>query len=239
MSNIIFETHPVRILLVDRHAMVREGLRLILNNALRFSVVGEAGRHTDAIILASREQPDIILLDLTMISENGYSIVPRLLEVASSARLIILTESLDPQTHRAAIKLGAKGLVLKQESSEALIKAINKVNAGEISLEPAITEKIISDLFMATPDKNDHLHSAKSAALTPRERQVVRLVAEGLKNKEIARTLLISEATVSHHLTSIFNKLGISGRLQLAIYAHHHSIDVFDSLCLDDRPDRN
>jgi len=226
----MFETHPIRILLVDRYTMIREGIRLILNNTLRFSVVGEAGGRTDAITLASREQPDIILLDLTMISENEYSIIPRLLEVASGARLIILTESLDPQTHSAAIKLGARGLVLKQESSEALINAINKVNAGEISLEPAITEKIISDLFTATRDKNDNLHWPKSAALTPRERQVVRLVAEGLKNKEIARTLLISEATVSHHLTSIFNKLGVTSRLQLAIYAHHHSADIFNSL---------
>ncbi|HKP12165.1 MAG TPA: response regulator transcription factor, partial [Blastocatellia bacterium] len=156
-----------------------------------------------------------------------YGLLPRLLEVAGAARLIILTESLNPQTHRAAIDLGAKGLVLKQETSEALIQAINKVSAGEISLGPLITDKLLSTLL--TRSKSHDCDVQSSVTLTPREQQVVSLVAEGLRNKEIARNLLISEATVSHHLTSIFNKLGISGRLQLVIYAHRHGINRFSS----------
>ncbi len=224
----MLETHLIRILLVDSYTMVREGIRLLLNQTPGLAVVGETGRYTDALMIAQQEQPDVILLDLTMISENGYNMLPRLLEVASPARLIILTESLDPQAHRAAIDLGAKGLVLKQESSEALIHAINKVHAGEISLEPLITDKLLSNLLSRSKPHDCEMQS--SVPLTPREQQIVSLVAEGLRNKEVARNLLISAATVSHHLTSIFNKLGIPGRLQLVIYADRHGINRFSAL---------
>lgn len=210
-----------------------------LKKTLGFLVVGEAGRYADALMIASREQPDIILLDLTMVSDNGFSIIPRILEAASAARLIILTESLDPQDHRAAIGLGAKGLVLKQEPSEALINAINKVKTGGISLEPLITEMMINDLFAAPQSKSDSPETNRSVMLTPRERQVVSLVAEGLKNKEIARNLRITEATVSHHLTSIFKKLGVPGRLQLVIHAHRKEINNIEPRRANDGPIRN
>ncbi len=232
----MLETSSIRILLVEGCGLVREGIRLILSNTYGFSVVAEAGSYADALVIANKEQLDIILLDLKVISDTGYGIIARILEAASTSRLIILTESFDLQVHRLVIDLGAKGLVMKQETSAALINAINKVNAGEISPGPLITERLINDLFKTPHGKDDDFETHNSSALTPREQQIVNLVSEGLRNKEIARILLITEATVSHHLTSIFGKLGVSGRLQLVIYTYRHGGKLISIPSDDDRP---
>lgn len=214
----------IRILLVDEHTVLREGLRLLIENYPGLVIVGEASEYEEAIEVATREQPDIILLDPFARSEIDCSILDELLSVAKSAQLIVLTGMRDTATHREAICLGAKGIVLKQESSETLIKAIKKVNAGEMWLEPATTASVISEMVYNARNRKANPEQSKIQALTRREREVVAHIAEGMKNKEVASRLFITEATVSHHLTSIFNKLGVTDRLQLIVYAHRQGL---------------
>lgn len=231
----------IRILLVDGHAMVREGVRLILESKFEFSVVGDTGDGKDAIEIARLEQPDIILIDPTPICDERYALFAGLLGVANNTRIILLTivpdfltmeitlppsrygQNQQQTLYGQAISHGAMGLVSKKETSDVLIKAIERVNAGEIWLEGSIATRTIVELLANR--KNVDAVAANIARLTHREREVAALVAKALKNKQIAQRLFISEATVSHHLTSIFNKLGISNRSQLIIYALSHRLN--------------
>jgi len=203
--------------------MVREGLRLILEGKVEFSVVGDTGEEKDAIEIARREQPHIVLIDPAPRCDERYGLFAGLLRVAIGTRIIILTLVQDPALYKQAIRLGAMGLVSKKETSEVLLNAIDRVSAGEIWLEGSTAARMIVELLanhnIADPDE------ANIARLTHREREVAALVAKALKNKQIAQRLFISEATVSHHLTSIFNKLGISDRSQLIIYALSHRLN--------------
>ena len=217
-------TNVIRILLLDEHSLVREGLRLLIERQHGLVVVGEAGRLADAINVARDEQPDIILLDFN-IGEGGSSdIVPQLLAAAKDARVILLTGLRDLQAHRRALRLGARGLVLKQETSSVLLNAIKKVNAGEVWLEHGVAESLLSEMLCGSSGARADPEAAKIGLLTRREREVLALVTKGLKNKQVAERLFISDATVSHHLTSIFNKLGISDRAQLIVYAYQHGL---------------
>ena len=216
--------NAIRILLVDEYTILREGLRLLIENQIDLQVVGEAGGREDAIEVATHKQPDIILLDPFAQSHSDCSILDELLSVAKNAQVIVLTGMRDTVAHRKAICLGAKGIVLKQEASETLIKAIKKVSAGEVWLEPSTTARVISEMVSNARDRKANPEQKKIQTLTQREREVVVRVAEGLKNKQIASRLFITEATVSHHLTSIFNKLGVTDRLQLIVYAHRQDL---------------
>jgi DNA-binding NarL/FixJ family response regulator len=215
---------PVRILLVDEYTIFREGLRLLIESQHWLRIIGEASERQDAIEVAAREQPDIILLDPFAQPQSDCSILDELLAAAKSAQVIVLTGTRDTAAHRKAICLGARGIVLKQESSETLIKAIEKVSAGEVWLEPSTTASVISEMVSSARDRKSNPEHGKIQTLTHREREVLTLVAEGLKNKHVALRLLITEATVSHHLTSIFSKLGVTDRLQLIVYAHRQCL---------------
>jgi two-component system nitrate/nitrite response regulator NarL len=212
------------ILLIDCYVMVREGIRQILEKHLDFAVIGEAGRRQEALRIAEQKQPGIILLDPAMDGDGGYELIPALLRVAKSARVIILTGEPSPTDHRRAIDLGAMGLVLKQESSKALIRAIKKVSQGELWLERSMTARLVAEMLASARSKKDDPEASKIALVTRREREVIALAAKGLRNKQIAQALFIADSTVSHHLTSVFNKLGISDRLQLIVYAHQHGL---------------
>jgi two-component system, NarL family, nitrate/nitrite response regulator NarL len=212
--------NPIRILLVDEYTILREGLRLLIENQPGLLIVGEASKSEDATEVARREQPDIILLDPFAQSQGDCSILGELLSVANNARVIVLTGTRDTADHRKAICQGAKGIVLKQEASETLIKAIKKVSAGEVWLEPSTTASVLSEMVSNARDRKASPEQTKMQSLTQREREVAALAAEGLKNRDIASRLFITEATVSHHLTSIFNKLGVTDRLQLIVYVH-------------------
>jgi two-component system, NarL family, nitrate/nitrite response regulator NarL len=217
-------TGIIRILLLDEHLLVREGLRLLIERQPGLLVVGEAGCRAEAINVAQREQPDIILLDFNISEDSSADIVPELLEAAGNARVIILSGLRDPLAHRHALTLGARGLVLKQEASLILLSAIKKVNAGEVWLERAAAESLLSEMLCGSRRTRPDPEAEKINSLTHRERDVVALVTKGLKNKQVAERLFISDATVSHHLTSIFNKLGISDRAQLIVYAYRHGL---------------
>ena len=210
----------IRVLLVDDHAVVRSGLRVLIDSRPGLKVAGEASNRADALATAAREKPDIVLLDLDMDGESGLDLLPQLREAAPEARVIILTGLRDPEAHYRALRLGAMGLVLKEKAAEIVIKAIEKVHAGDVWFDRSTMGNVIAEITRPNGGKKDDPEAAKIAALTEREREVVSLIGEGLKNKQIAARLFISETTVRHHLTSIFNKLGVSDRLELVIYAY-------------------
>jgi DNA-binding NarL/FixJ family response regulator len=218
------EKEPIKILLVDDHVVVRTGLRLLIQSQPRFVMAGEAGNREEAIALATREQPDIILLDLDLGSDNGLDLIPDILKAAERCRIIVLTGMRDPDLHRQAVIKGALGVVPKDKAVEVLINAINKVQAGEAWLDPATMAGVLTEMARAGKPKPEDPESKKIATLTEREREVVTLIGEGLKNKQIADRLFISETTVRHHLTSIFSKLEVSDRVELLIYAYRHGL---------------
>jgi DNA-binding NarL/FixJ family response regulator len=216
---------PIRILVIDDHVIVRAGLRILIENHEDMIVVGEAGTRTDALAIAAREQPDIILLDLDMGGESGLDFLRELLASARGTRVVVLTGVRDPEAHRRAIHLGAMGLVLKDKAAEVLIKAIEKVYNGEAWLDRSLTASVLSEMSRenGSGTKVDR-DAEKVASLTDREREIVRLVCQGLKNKQIGDRLFISDATVRNHLTSILSKLELSDRFELALFAYRHHL---------------
>lgn len=218
-------SEPIRILLVDDHAVVRAGLRMVLESQPGLSVVGEAADRATALAIASSARPDIILLDLDLGGECSLDFLPELLATANGARVIALTGVRDQTVHHRSVQLGVAGLVLKENVADVLRKAIEKVHAGEMWLERSLMASVITELrSAATPSPPDPVAS-KITTLTEREREVIALIAVGLRNKQIGDRLCVSEVTVRHHLTSIFRKLGVSDRLELAIYAHRQGLD--------------
>ncbi len=217
-------TKPIRILLVDDHAVVRAGLRMIIQSRTGMTIVGEAGNRDDALSLADSEHPDIILLDLDLGGDSGMTLIADLIASAGEARIIILTGLRDPEAHRQAVLLGAMGIVKKEKAAEVLISAIERVHAGEAWLDPSLMAGVLTELTRSSKGRKTDPEAEKIAALTNREREVIALVGEGIKSKEIAGRLFISETTVRHHLTSIFDKLGVADRVELLIYAYRHGL---------------
>jgi two-component system nitrate/nitrite response regulator NarL len=215
---------PIRVMLIDDHAVVRSALRLLIETQPGMKAVGEAGDRADALAVAGREQPDVILLDLVLHSTDGLELIPELLHAAGKARILVLTGVTDPEVHVRAMRLGAMGVVLKEKASEVLIKAIEKVNEGEIWFDRSLVADVFSEKPRAGEAKKQDPEAARIATLTEREREVISLVGEGLRNKQIADRLSISQTTVSHHLTSIFNKLGAADRFELIIYAYRYGL---------------
>ncbi len=214
----------IRVLIVDDHGIMRAGLRMLLESQPGITVVGEASTCADALALATGTQPDVIVLDLDLGGENAVQSIPTLLRATPDTRILVLTGVRDPEVHRQAIRHGALGLVCKEKAVETLLQAITKVRAGEVWLEPTMIARVLGDLTRPQPSPQASAEASKIARLTEREREVITLVGEGLRNKHIAARLYISEATVRHHLTAIFAKLDVSDRFELAIYAYQHGL---------------
>lgn len=215
---------PIRILLVDDHVIVRAGLRMLIENHKGMVVVGEAGSRADALAIAARDKPTVILLDLDMGKESGLDFLRELLDASPGVRVVMLTGVRDPDAHRRAVLLGAMGLVLKDTAAEVLIKAIEKVHAGEVWLDRSLTASVLSEMSNASQNRKEDPEAEKIRSLTSREREIVGLVCEGLKNRQIGDRLFISEATVRNHLTSILSKLELSDRFELALYAYRQHL---------------
>ena len=214
---------PIRVLLVEDHVVVRAGLRMLIESWPRVVVVGEAGDRDGALLLAAEQQPHIILLDLDLGGESGLDFLPQLLDRAPGTHVLLLTGVDDPAQYQHAVRLGALGVVRKDQAASVLLKAIERVHAGEAWLDRTLVARVLSDLARPVePPPNPE--AAAIASLTDRECQVIQLICEGLQNKLIADRLAISEATVRHHLTSIFSKLRLSSRLELVIYAYQHDL---------------
>ena len=218
------EKRKVKILIVDDHAVVRAGLGLLIETDPRFMVCGDAANCADAAAAAGRERPDIILLDIDLDGENALTCVPELLKRAPEARVLVLTGTGDQKMHEQALKVGALGLVLKEKAAEVLLKAIAKVNEGEVWFDRTTMGSVLSKMSRGGGRGDENTDEARIATLTEREREVVTLIGLGLRNKQIAERLFVSETTVRHHLTSIFDKLGVTDRLELVIYAYRHNL---------------
>jgi DNA-binding NarL/FixJ family response regulator len=219
----------IRLLLVDDHTLVRAALRMLLEAHSRFCIVGEAAEGKTALTLTAREQPDVILLDLRLGECDGAQLIPALREAAPHAQVLILTGIPNLEAHLEALRLGAKGLVSKDQSADTLLTAIEKVHAGQASVEPALLTALLNGLSANHKEQPTHPEEAKIATLSPREREVIVLLGQGLRNREIATRLFISETTVRHHLTSIFNKLQVADRLELIIYTYRYGLAPFPS----------
>lgn len=219
----------IQILLVDDHNLFRRGLRALLEQDERFEVCGEAGDLGEALRRLSVCQPDLILLDNHLPGVHGVDAIPSLKEAATQARILMLTVSEDEGDLSKALQAGADGYLLKTVESEQLCDAIVKVLDGESVISPEMMTKLVS-VFRARPAQetasaprplgaNAGQPCEALASLSPREREILLLIAQGDSNKLIARALNIAETTVKIHVQHILRKLGLSSRVQAAVYA--------------------
>jgi NarL family two-component system response regulator LiaR len=201
---------PIRLLIVDDHSVVREGLRAFLRLQEGIEVVGEAAGADEAIRVAATSTPDVILLDLVMPDGDGIGAIRRLIEVAPAVRVLVLTSFADDAQIFAAIGAGAAGYLLKDLDPQALADGIREVHAGRPALDPSVASRL-----MRGSPASRLLHDQ----LTPRERDVLHLMVEGLANKQIAQRLGIGEKTIKTHVSRVLAKLGVADRTQAAVLA--------------------
>jgi DNA-binding NarL/FixJ family response regulator len=212
----------IRILIVDDHDLVRTGFRLFLQMQDGFEVVGEAGDGEQAIAQARELRPDVVLMDIRMPRMDGVEATAQLVDLEPPPRVLVLsTFDLDEYVF-GALRAGAAGFLLKNAPREHLVEAIRVVHDGEALLSPSITRRLIED-FAARSDPLDP-SPALLDELTPREREVLLLIARGLSNREIAQRLVVTEATVKSHIGSLLLKLGLRDRVQAVVFAYEHGI---------------
>ena len=212
---------PITIMIVDDHVVIRSGLRMLIEHDQQMLVVAQAGSRAEALDRAAGTLPDVIILDLLLGDEDGLSFLPELCQASPNSRVLVLTGVQNPDAHRRAIRRGAVGIVLKEHAADQLLKAIKKVHEGEVWIERSMMGSMIQELnkpALVDPEVT------KIESLTDREREVIALIGEGLKNKQVGERLFISETTVTHHLSSVFSKLDVSDRLELIIYAFRHGL---------------
>ncbi|HKV04779.1 MAG TPA: response regulator transcription factor [Candidatus Acidoferrales bacterium] len=210
----------IRILVADDHAIFRDGLRKLLEVADDVQIVGEASNGVECTKMLTKFKPDILLLDLRMPEKDGLGVLEEVNFDTLPTRVIVLTAAEDDRDVVRAMRLGARGVVLKQSASDLLLKSIRKVYDGEIWLDNRMTAEVI-DAFKKSSESGQR---REKPLLSEREKEIVQLVAQGFRNREIGEKLFISEQTVKNHLHNIFDKLGVSDRLELALYAIHHRL---------------
>ena len=208
----------IRILIVDDQALFREGLRTLLSVQPDFEIVGEAGNGEEGLKMAVQTQPDVVLMDLRMPVMDGVKTTERIKSSLPACRVIVLTTFDDDELVFDGLRAGAIGYLLKDVSSNKLFDAIRAASRGEYFLLPAITAKVIAE-FARIPRSNPNRAHDFVEMLSPREQEIIRLVASGDSNKEIAERLVISEGTVKNHLSNILAKLSVKDRLQAVIRA--------------------
>jgi two-component system, NarL family, nitrate/nitrite response regulator NarL len=219
----------IRIVVADDHPIFLDGLRRLLSLEGRFEVVGEATDGTQALALVETLQPDILLLDLRMPGLSGLDVLRKLKARNSPTKVILLTASEDKTEFVQVMREGCSGIVLKQTPTDLLVKSILKVHEGEIWLDSNTTAAVMRQFAAEVPETTPAAPSPRGRERTPlsaREREIVTLVAQGYKNKEMAEKMFISEQTVKNHLHNIFDKLGVSDRLELALYAIHKGLHL-------------
>ncbi len=218
---------PIRVLLVDDHQIIRDGLRDLITSQPNMTVVGDAGDRATALELAERIRPDIIVLDLDLGAESGLNLLPELISAVPAVGVIVLTGMREVEKRDQAMELGAKGVVLKEDGAVQLLQAIEKVHlTGDYWFEPGAARRLL-DKKRADANREIDPETARIATLTERERQIIALVGEGLENKEIARRLrpAVAEPTVRNNLSIIYDKLNIKGgRLGLLVYAYKNGL---------------
>lgn len=215
----------IRILVADDHPIFRDGLRKLLEAEGDFEVVGEAADGGEAISMARRLKPDVLLLDLAMPRVPGLEAVRELRNSVDAIRIILLTAAIDREQIVDALHHGVRGVILKESATKLLLKSIRCVMAGQYWVDrESVSDlvRIIRDLT-AIPERGTR---KRAYNLTPRELDIISAIVDGYTNKDIAEKFSIAEQTVKHHLGNIFDKLGVSNRLELALYAvNHHLVD--------------
>lgn len=215
---------PIRVLLIDDHTLFRSGIKLLLQRQKCFEVVGEAGDGLDGIKRAKSLKPDVVLLDLHMPGMTGREAVSQIIEESPQTRVVMLTVSEDAEDLVECLRAGAAGYLLKNIETDYLVNAIQSAARGESVMSPQMTGKLVSEL-RAQPKATAVTESGSgSETLTPREREIIILLAKGASNKEVARTLDVAESTVKIHVQSILKKLKLSSRVQAAVYAVEHGL---------------
>jgi two-component system response regulator DevR len=207
----------LKLLIVDDHAIFREGLRALLDMEEDFTVIGEASSGKEALSMVVDEPPDVILLDLHLPDGSGAEFCRQLLKVTPQSRVLILSAYDDDQEVSAALISGASGYVLKTVGGERLADNIRSVYGGEVLLAPTVAAKVVRQLSRLKEDTGRQEEALE--VLTPREREVFFLASRGLKNAEIAEELYLSEKTIKTHLRNIYNKLNLASKAELRLFA--------------------
>lgn len=214
---------PIRVVLCDDQEIVTEGLQVILSTAPSVEVVGVAHDGADLLPLAARLQPDVVLMDLKMPGVNGIQATRRLREQFPAIRVLVLTTYADDEWVFDAIRAGAAGYLLKETPREQLVAAIKGTAAGNTHVDPNVAGKLFSHIAQPAPSRQQP-PSTIAADLSERERDVLRLLAEGLTNSEIAERLYLTKGTVQNYVSSILEKLDVTDRTQAAVIALRHGL---------------
>ena len=209
---------PIRVLVVDDHALFRRGLDMVLGQEADIEVVGEAADGSEAVELASSLLPDIVLMDVRMPRRSGIEACTAIKEVVPSAKIVMLTISDDEADLYDAIKAGASGYLLKEISIDEVAAAIRSVAGGQSLISPSMASKLLSE-FATMIKRGDEKQPVPAPRLTDRELEVLKLVARGLNNRDIAKELFISENTVKNHIRNILEKLQLHSRMEAVVYA--------------------
>ncbi len=210
----------ISIFLIDKHSLVRAGIRYIIGSTEDMSVVGEAESIRTALDDIGNVRPNVILLDLSEIDENADSVLDTLGTISPESVVLGLAGEIDPEVYELAIRQGARGVVMTFETEETLLKAIRKVFEGEAWINRRVAGKILKQV---DPNETDS-HEMRILTLTAAELRIIKLITDGNGNRDIAEKLGIAEKTVRNHLTVIYSKLHLSSRLELAVYASHRRI---------------
>ncbi|MDO9051671.1 MAG: response regulator transcription factor [Methylotenera sp.] len=213
---------PIRVLIVDDHTLFRSGIKLLLERQTGFEVVGEAGDGLEGVKRAKQLKPDVVLLDLHMPGTSGLEAIPLLREEAPQAQVIMLTVSEDADDLLEALRAGARGYLLKNIEMDFLLDSIRRAAAGESVMSAQMAGKLADTI--RTPQSDSAKPESSLGKLTPREREVIAMLASGASNKEIARTLDLAESTVKIHVQGILRKLNLASRVQAAVYAVEHGL---------------
>jgi two-component system response regulator NreC len=210
----------IKVLIADDHAVVRAGLRSLIHDGPDLNLIGEAAGGVEALDLAKRLVPDIILLDISMPDLDGIQVTRQLAELKSPARILILTVHEDEGMLKEAIKAGASGYILKKAAEAELISAINVVMRGDLFIDPAMMRTLLDSPASASGKTSGE----RVETLTPREVDVLNLIVQGYTNRQIAEELIISPRTVEGHRSNLSEKLGLHSRVELVRYAKEHDL---------------
>jgi two-component system response regulator DegU len=211
----------ISVLIADDHTMLRQGLKQILELEDDIEVVAQASNGSEAIQLAKEHRPDVILMDINMPGINGLQAIKQIKDERLTSRIIVLTIHEDREYLFKTLQMGAEGYVLKDAEPKVLVDAIRNVHSGRSYIQPNMTMELVREFSRVTMHERD---KDCDSNLTAREMEVLKLIAEGMINKEIAKALYISEKTVKNHVSNIFRKLNVSDRTQAAIYAFKHNL---------------
>ncbi|CAJ59965.1 MULTISPECIES: response regulator transcription factor [Frankia] len=212
------EANPIRVLIVDDHALFRRGLEMVLGQEVDIEVVGEAADGSEAVTMAKEMAPDIVLMDVRMPRRGGIDATSAIKEAVPSAKIVMLTISDEEADLYDAIKAGAMGYLLKEISIDEVAADIRAVYGGQSLISPSMASKLLSEFAAMIKNKDDR-PQLPTPRLTDREMEVLRLVAKGMNNRDIAKQLYISENTVKNHIRNILEKLQLHSRMEAVVYA--------------------